>query len=64
MLQDVPDLFHSDARKPLDKLRYERTVFQIFEQRCNRHSRPAEYPSATDALRIAFYRRARGPINH
>ena len=55
MFEDVPDLLHGNPWEPLDELRHERTVFQIFEQCRNRHTRSAEYPRATDTLRIAFY---------
>ena len=63
MFEDLSDLFHGYAGEPLDKLRYEPTVFKIFKKRRNRHSRSAEYPRATDALGIAFDSGARGPVH-
>jgi len=64
MLQYGANLLNGDAGKPLNELRYERTVFEVLEKRCNRHPSAAKHPSSTHALRIAFDGGACGPINH
>ena len=64
MLQYGANLLNSNAGKPLNELRYERAVFEVLEERRNRHSSTAKHPGPTHALRIAFDGRACGPINH
>ncbi len=54
MLEHGAHLFNSDTRKPLYKLRYQRTVFEILEQRCHRHPSTGKHPCATYALGIAL----------
>src|SRR5512139_2872178 len=64
MFQHGEDLVNRDTREPLEKLRYECAVLEIFEQGGNRNTRARKYPCATYALGIAFYDRTRGPIDH
>jgi hypothetical protein len=64
MLQYGANLLNGDAGKPLNELRYERAVFEVLKERCDRHPSAAEYPSPTHTLRIAFDGRACGPVNH
>ena len=64
MLQYGANLLDGNAGKPLNELRYERAVFEVLEERCDRNPSTAKHPSPTHALRIAFDSRAFGPINH
>ena len=57
MLQHGANLFHIDAWEPLNKLRYQRTVFEILEQRCDRHPSTGKHPRAAYPFRIALNRR-------
>lgn len=57
VLQHCADLFNGDTWEPFDKLRYQRTVFEVLEQCCNRHPGTGEHPSAANSLRIALNRR-------
>ncbi len=58
MLQHGANLFNSDAREPLDKLRDECAVFQVFKQSGYGHARTRKHPRATNAVGIAFNRGA------
>jgi hypothetical protein len=62
MLQDGANLLDGDAREPLNELGYECAVFEVLEERRNRHSGAAKYPGAAHALRVAFNGRTGGPI--
>jgi len=64
MLQYGANLFNSNAGKPLNELRYECAVFEVLEERCDRHPSAAKHPSSTHALRIALDSGACRPINH
>ena len=64
MLQDGPNLLDGHARKPLDELRYKCTVFEVLEERCDRHSRAPKNPGTTHALGVPFNGRTCGPIDH
>ena len=64
MLQDGANLLNGDAREPLNELGYECAVFEVLEERRDRHSGAAKYPGAAHALRVAFNGRTGGPIDH
>jgi len=64
MLQYGANLLDGDAGKPFNELRYECAVFEVLEERCDRHPSSSKHPGATHALRIALDGRACGPINH
>jgi hypothetical protein len=64
MLQYGANLLNGNAGKPLNELRYERAVFEVLEECCDRHPSAAKHPSPTHALRIALDGRACRPINH
>ena len=55
MLQYRASLFKRDARKELDKLSDRNAVFEVLEQRRNRHTRATKDPGSADAIRVAFY---------
>ena len=54
VFQDRASLLERHARKPLDELRHESPVFEIFEQCCDRYAGAAKYPSTTDAFGVTF----------
>lgn len=64
MLQDSASLFDGNAREPLYELVYRGIVFEVLEERCNRHTRTTEYPRAAQDSMILFHSGARRPINH
>lgn len=64
VFKDSASLLKRNARKPLNKLRKLRPVFEIFKESRYGNARATEYPRATDALRVPFNGRTRRPINH
>ena len=64
MLQDSASLFDGNAREPLYELVYRGIVFEVLEERCDRHTRTTEYPRAAQDSMILFHSGARRPINH
>ncbi len=64
MLQHGASLLDGDSGEPLDELRYERTVFEVLEERGDRHPRTAKHPRATHAFGVAFNSWASRPIDH
>jgi hypothetical protein len=62
MLKHGYSHFSGDSRKPGKEIVDPRAAFEIFEQRFNRHSRAAKYPSAANPVRIALDSGARRPI--
>ena len=64
MLQDSASLVDGNAREPLYELVYRGIVFEVLEERCDRHTRTTEYPRAAQDSMILFHSGARRPINH
>jgi hypothetical protein len=64
VLQHGANLLDSDAGKPLNELRNERAVLEVFEERRHRHPGAAKYPGTTYAFGIAFNGRTGRPIDH
>ena len=64
MLQHGASLLDGDSGEPLDELRYEGTIFEVLEERGDRHPGTAEHPRITHAFGVAFNSRAGRPIDH
>jgi hypothetical protein len=64
VLQDSAYLLESHAGEPLDELRCKCAVLEVFEKRCNWHSRTSKDPRSADAVWVPLDCGAGGPINH
>ena len=64
VLQHSACLFKRDTGEQGDHFADRYTVFEVFEQGGNRHSRTAEYPGSANTFRVAFHHRTGSPINH
>ena len=64
MLQHGASLLYGDSREPLDELGYEGTIFEVLEERGNRHPGTTEHPRTIHAFRVALNSWAGGPIDH
>ena len=58
VVQYRADLFESDTREPVHKLRHKSAVLKILEERRHGHASTAEYPSTADAFRVPLNGRA------
>lgn len=64
VLQDTADLIECHAREPSHKLGDLCSVFQIFEQSCNRYAAVTKYPRPAEKSGVALDRGTRRPVNH
>ena len=62
MVEHRPYLLERDARKPLHKLAYVDSIFQVFEERGNRYARGTKQPGAAQVPWVTFDRWAGRPI--
>ena len=64
VFKDSTHLFERDAGKPLDELRDGRTIFEVLEQRRDRHATAAEYPGTAASRGITLDGLTGGPVDH
>ena len=64
VLQDRVNLLRSGPFEPFDEVVDRGSIFQVLEQRGDRHSRTAKDPCATHTLGIAFDSGAGVPVDH
>ncbi len=64
VFQDVARLRQTHARKPINELLHGGVRLKVLKKSGNRNTGAPKNPGTTDAIRIALYIVAGGPINH